>query len=63
MPTKCKVILKNGVVQNLHKFENPEYYENVIMKNEYWQKEYDTNKYIQYVYFHKSNEGKSIDFY
>ena len=43
------------------KFENEHYNRNFVQKNEYWTKTWDKNKYIQYVFLHKSDEGKSIN--
>jgi hypothetical protein len=61
---------KNGLANALesklqefwkNKFQDINYNNNVVKKHEYWNNEYTDNKYIQYVYFHKSSEGKSIN--
>ncbi len=42
-------------------FEDINYYNDVVAKNKYWKENYDKDKYIQFVYFHKGNEGQSIN--
>lgn len=45
----------------IKKFENKQYQENVLMKNNYWNNKFNTNSYYKYVFLHKSNEGASIN--
>lgn len=43
------------------KFNDPIYLANVVKSDTYWSKNYNPKRYTQFVYFHKSNEGKSIN--
>jgi hypothetical protein len=45
----------------INKFEDKEYQENVLIKNNYWNNKINTNEYYKYVFLHKSDEGKSIN--
>ncbi len=65
-PILSKNILANRLESRLQeywitKFENKEYQENVLMKNNYWNNKINTNQYYKYVFLHKSDEGKSIN--
>jgi superfamily I DNA/RNA helicase len=65
-PILSKNFLANRLESRLQdfwikKFENKQYQENVLMKNNYWNNKINTNKYYKYVYLHKSDEGKSIN--
>tara|TARA_Y100000389_G_scaffold7474_1_gene7174 strand:- start:4376 stop:7897 length:3522 start_codon:yes stop_codon:yes gene_type:complete len=45
----------------LEKFHDSNYINNVLMKHDYWKDNYNIDKFSDYVYFHKSEEGKSIN--
>ncbi len=44
----------------MNKFNDKEYQNNVLLKNDFWKNKLDNN-YYKYVYLHKSDEGKSIN--
>jgi hypothetical protein len=44
----------------MDKFNNVDYINNVLINNEHWKNKLN-NEYHKYVYFHKSDEGKSIN--
>ncbi len=50
-------------IQNywINKFLDKEYQDNVLSKNDYWKDKIYKNDFYKYVYFHKSEEGKSIN--
>lgn len=65
-PILSKNFLANRLESRLQdfwikKFEDKQYQENVLMKNNYWNNKINTNEYYKYVYLHKSDEGKSIN--
>jgi len=45
----------------IEKFNDIDYQNNVLKKNNYWNKRINNNKYYKYIVLHKSDEGKSID--
>jgi hypothetical protein len=52
-----------ATIQNfwITQFENSKYRKKVLVKNNYWKNKLDNSKYNQYIYMHKSDEGKSIN--
>ena len=64
-------ILKNNNIANrleaeiqkywIGKFDSDDYKNNVLAKDDYWKKHINLDEYIQYVYLHKSEEGKPIN--
>ena len=45
----------------ISKFEDPQYIENVLNKDEFWKDKIGSEEYYKYIYLHKSDEGKSIN--
>lgn len=45
----------------INKFKDPNYIENILKANEYWKNKINDNKYYKYIYYHKSDEGNSIN--
>jgi hypothetical protein len=46
----------------INKFKDQSYLDNIALKDkDYWSNHYNKNNYYQFVYFHKSSEGKSIN--
>jgi hypothetical protein len=45
----------------IDKFNSYDYKNNVLQKDDYWKKHINLDEYIQYVYLHKSEEGKPIN--
>lgn len=43
------------------KFNEQEYQENVLLKNNFWKNKLNDNKFYKYIYLHKSDEGSSIN--
>ena len=45
----------------IKKIKDKNYIKNVLMKNDYWKDKIDDNQFHKFIYFHKSDEGKSIN--
>lgn len=45
----------------VEKFNDSKYVKNVVMLDNFWKTNYKKEEYFQFVYFHKSNEGKAIN--
>lgn len=65
-PYLKKNYLANNIESKLQdywvsKFQDEWYNKNIVKKNKYWKKNWKENKYFQYIYFHKSSEGRSIN--
>lgn len=45
----------------IKKFNEQEYQENVLLKNNFWKNKLNDNKFYKYIYLHKSDEGSSIN--
>ena len=64
-------ILKNNYLANrleseiqnywINKFDDDNYKNNVLLKDDYWKQYVNNNKYNRYVYLHRSEEGKPIN--
>jgi hypothetical protein len=45
----------------IEKFDDTDYQQNVLTKNQYWNNKINDGKFYKYIFLHKSDEGKSIN--